>query len=130
MVFNGAVIGGVQVQVTGANVGYAFEGTLTLIGDVDKLSIGGQELWLDNLCISEGDGTAVLDITTVDDTTFLDGVDIQLTSLDADGCQSLLSIDFGLWEDQVDSLGISLTDEDGTVAGSVQNLGGGQFLLS
>ena len=52
MVFNGAVIGGVQVQVTGANVGYAFEGTITLIGDVDKLSIGGQELWLDNLCIS------------------------------------------------------------------------------
>ena len=131
VVFDGTNIGGVNVHVSGAMVGgFTYEGVLTLVGDVDKLSIGGQELFLDDLCISEGDGTSVPDITTVGDTTFLDGVDIQLTSLDADGCQSLLSVDLGLWEDQVDSLGISLTDEDGAVAGSVQNLGGGQFLLS
>lgn len=131
VVFDGTNIGGVDVHVSGAMVGgFKYEGVLTLVGDVDKLSIGGQELFLDDLCISEGDGTGVPDIATVGDTTFLDGVDIQLTSLDADGCQSLLSIDLGIWEDQVDSLGISLTDEDGAVAGSVQNLGGGQFLLS
>ncbi len=52
-IFNGINVGGVQVQVAGAMVGgYAYEGTITLIGDVDKFSIGGQELWLDDLCIS------------------------------------------------------------------------------
>jgi PKD repeat protein len=52
-IFNGINVGGVQVLVTGAMAGgFAFEGTVTLIGDVDKFSIGGQELWLDDLCIS------------------------------------------------------------------------------
>ena len=128
--FHGAVIGGVLVEVTGTSLGYAFEGTISLIGDVDKFSVGGQELFLDDLCISGADGTVAPDITTVDDTTFLEGLDIQLTSLDADGCQSLLTIDLGIWEDQIDSLGIHLIDADGNVAGSGQNLGGGQFLLS
>ena len=61
-VFDGAILGGVLVEVTGAMVGsYAFEGTITLIGDVDKFSIGGQELWVDDLCISGADDVASLD---------------------------------------------------------------------
>ena len=59
--FDGATIGGVDVTVTGfkhlvpgTGVVVAFEGEIVLIGDVNRLSIGGQELWLDNLCISGG----------------------------------------------------------------------------
>ena len=56
-------MGGVQVQVVGNPIitttstgpmvtGY--NGRLVLHGNVDKLEIGGQEFWIDNLCISEG----------------------------------------------------------------------------
>ena len=59
-------MGGVQVQVIGnpiitlTSAGplvTGFNGRLVLQGDVDKLEIGGQEFWIDNLCI--GQGTAV-----------------------------------------------------------------------
>ena len=129
-VFNGAVIGGVQVQVSGANVGFAFEGTITLIGDVDKLSIGGQELWLDNLCISGNDGGTAPDLTNVEEDEFLDGIAYNLISLSGDGCQSILTVDLGIWEGQVDSLSIGLMDEDGNLSGEAQAIGPGQFLLT
>ena len=51
---NGSTIGGVDVSVTGTSISYGYTGLITLIGDVDVLTIGGQELWLDDLCISEG----------------------------------------------------------------------------
>ena len=129
-VFNGAVIGGVQVQVTGANVGYAFEGTITLIGDVDKLSIGGQELWLDDLCISGIGGGTAPGLTTVDEDEFLEGIEYNLVSLNGDDCQSLLSIDMGIWEGQADSLSIALMDENGLPGGEALAIGPGQFLLT
>lgn len=60
--FHGASIGGVAVSVTGfshvissTGVVVAFQGEIIMIGDVDEFSIGGQELWVDNLCISNGD---------------------------------------------------------------------------
>jgi len=59
--FHGAVIGGVLVEVAGTYLGYAFEGTITLIGDVDQFSVGGQELFLDDLCISGAETACAAD---------------------------------------------------------------------
>ena len=36
---------------TGSGTPVAYAGTLSLIGDVDELVIGGQEFWIDSLCI-------------------------------------------------------------------------------
>ena len=56
-------MGGVQVQVIGNPIitmtssgpmVTGFNGRLVLHGNVDKLEIGGQEFWIDNLCISAG----------------------------------------------------------------------------
>ena len=89
-VFNGTVMGGVQVQVIGANVGYAFEGTITLIGDVDKFSIGGQELWLDDLCISGL--TSLEDAAAAGDETLQDNLGVSVAE-DMSACQFAVSID-------------------------------------
>ena len=60
-------MGGVQVQVIGNPIVTAtssgpmvtgFNGRLVLHGNVNKLEIGGQEFWIDNLCIGEGSGIA------------------------------------------------------------------------
>ncbi|MGB0171539.1 MAG: hypothetical protein ACPF8Y_06115, partial [Flavobacteriales bacterium] len=51
---SGGTISGVEYSVTGTAITGGFTGLITLIGDVDVLTIGGQELWLDDLCISEG----------------------------------------------------------------------------
>ena len=57
------MLGGVQVQVIGNPIiqntstgpqTVGFNGRLVLHGNVDKLEIGGQEFWVDNLCIGEG----------------------------------------------------------------------------
>ena len=62
MVFDGATIGGVDVTVIGTphvipatGIINAFSGEIRMYGDVDNFAIGGQELWLDNLCISGDD---------------------------------------------------------------------------
>ena len=51
---SGGTFSGVEYSVTGTAITGGFTGLITLIGDVDVLTIGGQELWLDDLCISEG----------------------------------------------------------------------------
>jgi hypothetical protein len=57
------VIGGVVVKVTGTPIvqitssgvqQIGFQGKVELYGDVDKLTIAGQELWVDNFCLSSG----------------------------------------------------------------------------
>jgi len=54
LAFDNTVIGGVRVEVTGSMTpsGDAWEGTVTLIGDVNHLHIGGELLWVDDLCLS------------------------------------------------------------------------------
>jgi hypothetical protein len=55
-------IGGTRVHVTGnpviSNIGgvptvTGYQGKLVIVGQVNSLRIGGQEFWIDNLCISE-----------------------------------------------------------------------------
>ena len=55
-----ATLGGVSVSVTGSSLGFGFVGSVVLIGDVTDLKIGGQEFWIDNVCIvsSESSGGA------------------------------------------------------------------------
>ena len=51
---NGAVVGGTQVTVTN---GFGNDqGTLKLVGEVHSLAVGGQELFLDRVCITEQPG--------------------------------------------------------------------------
>jgi hypothetical protein len=58
-----AIIGGVSVSVTGSSIGFGFVGSVVLVGDVTDLKIGGQEFWIDNVCVvtneSSTAGTAV-----------------------------------------------------------------------
>ena len=109
--FHGAVIGGVLVEVTGTGLGYAFEARLP--SSATSTSSAWAARSFPRRPLHQRWDRHSGSRHHVDDTTFLEGLDIQLTSLDADGCQSLLTIDLGIWEDQVDSLGINLIDADG-----------------
>ncbi len=51
---NGAVIGGVNVSVVNG-LGND-RGTLTLLGTIDSFAIGGQELFIDDVCPAVGQG--------------------------------------------------------------------------
>jgi hypothetical protein len=50
-----ATLGGVAVSVTGSSLGFGFVGSVVLVGDVTDLKIGGQEFWIDNVCIITSD---------------------------------------------------------------------------
>jgi len=43
-------LGGVQIAVTASKVGNNWYGTLALEGQINGFAIGGQELWLDDVC--------------------------------------------------------------------------------
>jgi hypothetical protein len=47
---NGSTLGGVTATITGGQQGNNWYGTLQLNGKIDGFSIGGQELWLDDVC--------------------------------------------------------------------------------
>ncbi len=46
-----AMLGGVNVTVSGTSLGFGFVGTITLVGAITDFKIGGQEFWIDNVCI-------------------------------------------------------------------------------
>ena len=52
-----ATLGGVTVSVTGSSIGFGFVGSVVLVGDVTDLKIGGQEFWIDNVCIITSENT-------------------------------------------------------------------------
>ena len=43
-------LGGVAVSVTASPVAGGTRGTVVLTGNITSLRIGGQELWIDNIC--------------------------------------------------------------------------------
>ena len=45
-----SLLGGVNIVVTSAPVAGGKTGTVTFIGLIQKVTIGGQELWIDNVC--------------------------------------------------------------------------------
>jgi hypothetical protein len=47
---NGATVGGVNVTVTAAQQGGNWYGIIVLDGAIKEFSLGGQELWLDEIC--------------------------------------------------------------------------------
>lgn len=47
---NGTTLGGVQVSVAAGQQGTNWRGTMTFDGDIRDFAIGGQELWLDDVC--------------------------------------------------------------------------------
>ena len=47
---NGTMLGGVQVAVNAVPQGNNWLGTMTLEGNINDFSIGGQELWIDDIC--------------------------------------------------------------------------------
>lgn len=47
---NGTMLGGVQVTVNAIQQGNNWYGQMTLDGNIDNFSIGGQELYLDDVC--------------------------------------------------------------------------------
>jgi hypothetical protein len=49
---DGATIGGVSVSVSGSSTGGGQVGTLRLSGAVSSFKVGGQELWIDDLCFA------------------------------------------------------------------------------
>ena len=50
MNLNGTVLGGVQVTINAIQQGANWYGTMILDGTINDFSIGGQELWIDNIC--------------------------------------------------------------------------------
>lgn len=50
MNLNGAMIGGVQVTINAIQQGANWYGKMTLDGNINEFVIGGQELWIDNIC--------------------------------------------------------------------------------
>ena len=47
---NGSTIGGVNVTVTAVQQGNNWYGEMSLNGAINDFAIGGQELWLDDVC--------------------------------------------------------------------------------
>jgi len=47
---NGSVVGGVGVAVFATKEGNNWYGTLVLAGPINDFSLGGQEVWIDNVC--------------------------------------------------------------------------------
>ena len=47
---NGTMIGGVQVTINATQQGNNWYGKMTLDGTINDFTIGGQELWIDNIC--------------------------------------------------------------------------------
>ena len=47
---NGNTIGGVQITVNANQQGNNWYGTMALDGTINEFAIGGQELWLDDVC--------------------------------------------------------------------------------
>jgi len=44
------MIGGVQVTINAIQQGANWYGKMTLDGNINEFVIGGQELWIDNIC--------------------------------------------------------------------------------
>lgn len=57
--WNGLSIGGVAVQVDWAPTVFGEAGEITLSGPIETLVLGGQELWIDNLCIGEAQSLSI-----------------------------------------------------------------------
>ena len=51
--WSGLVLGGVHVQVAAVPYGAGIYGLVTLTGNVVELRVGGQEFWMDDLCVTE-----------------------------------------------------------------------------
>jgi hypothetical protein len=51
---DGTAVGGAVVVVSGAAQGANFYGIFSATGPIDSIAIGGQELWLDNVCFNPG----------------------------------------------------------------------------
>jgi hypothetical protein len=51
---HGATVGGADLVVTGVEQGNNFHGLLAATGPIDDFAIGGQELWVDDLCFNPG----------------------------------------------------------------------------
>ncbi|WP_239341262.1 hypothetical protein [Frankia sp. CiP3] len=49
---NGKTVGGVTIQVPSGGFGND-KGVLRLIGTINDLAVGGQELWIDNICFDK-----------------------------------------------------------------------------
>jgi len=52
--FSGLTLGGVLVDVFASPYGGGIFGDVTLTGNVQTLQVGGQELWMDDLCVKGG----------------------------------------------------------------------------
>jgi len=54
--FSGMLVGGVFVDVVTSPYGGGVYGEVTLTGDVQRLRVGGQEFWMDDLCVVRDTG--------------------------------------------------------------------------
>lgn len=50
---NGMTINGVTIVASSMSVGFGSKTNLKLIGPVETLTLGGQEFWIDNICVQE-----------------------------------------------------------------------------
>lgn len=50
---NGVTIGGVQIVVNATQQGNNWYGDMTLEGSINDFTLGGQELWIDDICHSK-----------------------------------------------------------------------------
>lgn len=85
---NGQTIAGVDIYADAVTNGHNWYGMMSLIGPVTQFSVGGQELWVDNICgIEHADAVAVLDLRRNDATGSLPEflIDSLVTELNSSG---------------------------------------------
>ncbi len=122
---DGTSLGGVDIAVsgtpftTGSGTPVAYAGILSLIGDVDELVIGGQEFWIDSLCIGIPGPPDSATLAEVLDNGGEEGLlDLLSLAVDLDtaSCQMAVAIQLDPGFPAVDSIGIQLVGaETGTV---------------
>jgi len=120
-VLNGSMLGGVFVSATKSSFPYGAKILFRLIGDVNELVIGGQEFWIDDLCItgSEEEETPPQDFAEALDEYgeegLLDWMDVSVDP-DTSSCQVAVALQLDMGFPLVDSVQFNVVgQETGTV---------------
>ena len=116
---HGATIGGTTVSVSMTSTTGGQLGTLSITGNVTTFSIGGQELWIDDVC--HGDATTPMG-TCVSFESLSLGATYNVGDSFSDGSSTVLLEEFEWGNGQTTSSGVATVENGGLAGGTGQEI--------